>query len=547
MSCFSDEPYDFLVIGSGIAGLTFALGACRHGSVCVVSKASPEECNTLYAQGGIAAVTSEEDSFGSHIEDTLRAGAGLCHEEPVRLVVEGGPGAIQFLVDHGVPFSRRSAPDDGFELGREGGHSRRRVLHVADMTGRAIETHLLEAAAREENITLVPNHMAIDLLTASHHAMPGSERGERSDRCLGAYFLDVGSGRIHTVRARATLLATGGAGKVYLYTTNPDIATGDGVAMAYRAGCRVANLEFFQFHPTCLFHPHAKSFLVTEAVRGEGGILRRADGVAFMESYHPMKELAPRDVVARAIDQEMKERGDDCVFLDVTHKDPEFLMKRFPGVYSRCLELGIDMTREPIPVVPAAHYMCGGVTTDTDGRTDLPGLWAVGETTCTGVHGANRLASNSLLEGLVFAKRAVVSVLSWLKDQGNAPVPPVREWDSSGAVPSDETVVVSHSWDEIRRFMWNYVGIFRSETRLERALRRVEMTQEEIKDYYWKFVLTSDLIELRNLALVAQLIIQSALLRKESRGLHFSTTWPERDDGEWARDTILDPGGTAGG
>jgi len=529
------HQYDFLVIGSGLAGLNFALEASRHGTVAVVSKGALEESNTLYAQGGVAAVVTESDSFDLHVEDTLKAGAGLCHEEAVRTMVEGGPEAIQALVSLGADFTRRRGAGDRFDLGKEGGHSRRRIVHAADQTGREVERALLAAVRERSQVHLFPHHMTIDLLL---HSVATGE-GEGADRCLGAYVLDRASGEIHAFSAHCTVLATGGAGKVYLYTTNPDVATGDGVAMAYRAYCSVANLEFFQFHPTCLYHPHAKSFLISEAVRGEGGVLRNAAGDEFMKGYHPMRELAPRDVVARAIDQEMKESGEDCVFLDVTHKDPDFMRDRFPNIHARCLSLGVDMTKEPIPVVPAAHYMCGGVCTDLNGRTDLDGLFAVGEVTHTGVHGANRLASNSLLESLVFSRRAVGPAVEWARKQARDGWTEVAAWDTSGAVPSDESVVVSHSWDEIRRFMWNYVGIFRSETRLRRAMRRVELIREEIKDYYWKFIVTSDLLELRNILQVAELIVQSALARRESRGLHYNYSHPDRDDAGWARDTVL--------
>jgi L-aspartate oxidase len=526
---------DYLVIGTGISGLGFALRAASGGTVNVLSKEDPEETNTLYAQGGIAAAIAPKDSVDEHERDTLATGNGLCHPDAVRAMVEGGPAAIEELLDLGVPFTKATRGPMGLDLGQEGAHSRRRVVHAADMTGREVEEALLRTASGTEGVELFPDHFAIDLIRL---AKVTGVRGQ-GDRCLGAYVLDKTTGVIHTFLARVTVLATGGGGKVYLYTTNSDVATGDGVAMAYRAGCSVANMEFFQFHPTCLYHPHAKSFLISEAVRGEGGILRLPDGAPVMTGVHPMADLAPRDVVARTIDRHMKEGGHDCVFLDITHRDEKFIQARFPGIHARCKELGIDMAREPIPVVPAAHYQCGGVRTDLDGRTDLPGLYAVGEVSHTGAHGANRLASNSLLEGMVFSARAAAAAAgdgAEERDHEEASVPP---WDSSRAVPSDETVVVSHSWDEVRRFMWNYVGIFRSDTRLERALRRIEMIQGEIKDYYWRFIVTSDLLELRNLALVAELAVRCAMARKESRGLHYNTTHPDKDDEKWRADTVL--------
>jgi L-aspartate oxidase len=545
------KQFDYLVLGSGIAGLSFALKVAPRGRVAIVTKKDRAESNTNYAQGGIAAVTSKEDSFELHVRDTLTAGAGLCKENVVRTIVEEGPARIAELIELGMKFSERDAPDgDGgkhLDLGREGGHSKRRILHAKDVTGREIERALLNAAARQPNIQIFENHLAIDLITSQKlqqsgtgfqpvQRQAGSLHHSDMNRCLGAYVFDKQANRVWTFDAPVTVLATGGCGKVYLYTTNPDIATGDGVAMAYRAGAAVANMEFVQFHPTCLYHPQAKSFLISEAVRGEGGVLKSLDGVEFMDAYHPLKSLAPRDVVARAIDSEMKKSGAEHVWLDITHKPARFIIERFPNIYQTCLRYGIDITKEPIPVVPAAHYQCGGVVTNVDGETEIAGLYAVGEVACTGLHGANRLASNSLLEALVCAHRAAQRVTENSLPQTDFKIP---LWQSGDASNPDEMVVVSHNWDEIRRLMWDYVGIVRTNKRLARAQKRIANLQEEIHDYYWNFIVTSDLLELRNIATVAELIVRCALMRPESRGLHYNLDYPDANP-EWAqRDTVL--------
>ncbi len=524
---------DYLVLGSGIAGLSFALEAASHGKVLVATKRAADESNTNWAQGGIAAVLDPADSVEAHVQDTLTVGEGLCHEDIVRLCVTEGPAAVRQLDERfGTRFDHARSGE--LDLAREGGHSARRVAHAKDTTGKEIQRALLTAAQQHPNITILPGHMAVDLLQMQRYGGP--------EACFGAYLLDQQTNEVKTAVARATVLATGGAGKVYLYTTNPDIASGDGIAIAYRAGASVANMEFFQFHPTCLYHPAAKSFLISEALRGEGGILRLRSpdparpcaGESFMERYHAMKSLAPRDVVARAIDAELKRSGDDFVVLDMTHLDPVFIAERFPAIHARCMSLGIDMRKEGIPVVPAAHYSCGGVATDEWGRTSLANLYAVGEVAMTGLHGACRLASNSLLEGAVFGQRAA-------RDAKNVVAVRPRDvapWYAGAATDSNDAVVISQNWDEVRRLMWNYVGIVRSDRRLERARHRIELIRGEIREYYWNFKITSDLLELRNLALVAHLTIECARRRKESRGLHYTIDYPLKDE-RYRHDTLL--------
>jgi L-aspartate oxidase len=530
------KKFDFLVLGSGIAGLSFALKVAPFGRVAIVTKKSRAESNTNYAQGGIAAVTSKEDSVEMHVRDTLEAGAGLCHPEIVRVIIQEGPARIAELIELGMKFSERVHNGEReLDLGREGGHSKRRILHAKDVTGREIERALLNAVAARPNIEIFENHFAIDLIT-SQKVAGQLGRSQAGNRCLGAYVFNKNANLVETFEARSTLLATGGCGKVYLYTTNPDIATGDGVAMAYRAGATVANMEFVQFHPTCLFQPQAKSFLISEAVRGEGGVLKNIAGVEFMDKYHPLKSLAPRDIVARAIDTEMKKSGANHVLLDITTKPAAFIQERFPHIYATCLRYGLDITKEPIPVVPAAHYQCGGVLTNVDGLTDIAGLYAVGEAACTGLHGANRLASNSLLEALVCAHRAAEHLQTTPDPTLSVSIP---DWQSGSAQNVDELVVINHNWEEIRRMMWDYVGIVRTNKRLQRARSRIANLQEEIQEYYWDFIVNSDLLELRNIATVAELIIRSALLRPESRGLHFNLDYPNADPAWAQRDTLL--------
>jgi L-aspartate oxidase len=521
--------FDTLIIGSGLAGLTMALQIADTKRVCIVSKREVSDSASSWAQGGIAAVLNQEDSIEEHIQDTLVAGAGLCDVEITRLVATNARAAVEWLVDQGVEFTRE-ADNSGFHLTREGGHSQRRILHVADATGNAVQKTLAQRIREHKNITILENHIAVDLITSKK-----VDKKTKQNSCLGAYVLDKNTGSVETIAAQNTVLATGGAGKVYLYTTNPDVSTGDGIAMAWRAGCRVANMEFIQFHPTCLFHPHAKSFLISEVVRGEGGLLKLPDGTRFMPEHDARLELAPRDVVARAIDFEMKKRGLDCVYLDITHKPLAFIMEHFPNIYARCLELGIDISKQQIPVVPAAHYSCGGVMVDALGRTDIANLYAIGETACTGLHGANRLASNSLLECLVFARAAATHIL-----QANSHAPSsLPKWDESRVTDADEEVLITHTWDELRRFMWNYVGIVRTDKRLSRALHRIHMLRDEVQEFYSNFKISNDLIELRNLLQVAELIVQCAIARKESRGLHYSKDHPNLD--AEALPTVLEP------
>jgi L-aspartate oxidase len=524
-----------LVVGSGVAGLSFALQASQYADVIVASKREIDECNTRYAQGGIAAVLAPNDSFEQHISDTLIAGAGLCREDAVRTIVQEGPARIAALREIGVPFDQSSGDENSpLDLGREGGHSQRRIVHAADLTGKAVEIALVEACKQNPRIRMMPYHMGIDLITPSRF-------GAR-ERCVGAYLLAQNgtakdaNPKVITVQSDFTVLATGGAGKVYLYTTNPDVATGDGVAMAYRAGATIANMEFFQFHPTCLYHPAAKNFLISEALRGEGAILRLPDGTPFMQNYDERKDLAPRDIVARSIDAEMKRTGCDYVLLDITHKPADFLRNRFPNIYAQCKTFGFDLTSEPIPVVPTAHFMCGGVATDLDGRTSLPGLYAVGEVACTGLHGANRLASNSVLEGLVMGYRCAKHIET--KMSSRSPREPAPPWEPGRAVASDEAVVVAQNWDELRRAMWNYVGIVRTDKRLRRAANRIANLQDEIREYYWAHLVNRDLLELRNIATVAELIVACASVRRESRGLHYMLDAPNSVP-SMARDTLI--------
>ncbi len=535
---------DVLVIGGGLAGLSLALRLAPKASIALLAKADLPQGSSLYAQGGVAAVLNETDSYENHIQDTLKAGAGLCHADTVDFVVRHGPAAIRWLIDQGVPFTFETGADGlpHYHLTQEGGHSHRRVVHAADATGRAMETTLEALVRRNPAIHLYEHHIAVDLISRQKPRLTAAlATGSGEDnRCLGVYALDKTTGQVRVFSARYVVLATGGAAKVYRYTSNPDTSTGDGIAMAWRAGCRVANMEFVQFHPTCLYHPQAKSFLISEAVRGEGGRLLLPDGQPFMHHHDPRGELASRDVVARAIDYEMKRRGLDCVYLDISHKPADFIIAHFPNIHRRCLELGFDMTRQPLPVVPAAHYTCGGVITDLTGQTDLPGLYALGECAYTGLHGANRLASNSLLECVVFAEAAASAILAQL-ESAPAPATTLPPWDESRVSDADELVVISHNWDELRSFMWDYVGIVRTNKRLERARHRVQLLHGEIREYYSNFRINNDLVELRNLALVAELIIRSAELRKESRGLHYTRDYPGLDMSRSPQDTVLTP------
>ncbi len=529
------EKIDYLIIGTGLAGLAFALKVADTATVIMLTKTWADESNTRYAQGGIAAVWDKSDSAEEHIADTLQTGAGLCRREVVEAVVREGPRRVEEAIEYGVSFSRNTAGD--YDLGREGGHSRRRVLHAQDHTGAEFVRALLEKVRANPNIQIRERHMAVDLITDSWLARRKGQLPPFFSTAKGVYCMDLDSGSINVISARVVLLCTGGIGKVYLCTSNPDIASGDGLAMAWRAGARVANMEFIQFHPTCLYHPLAKNFLVTEAMRGEGGVLRLADGTPFMNRYDERRDLAPRDTVARAIDTELKRTGAECVYLDMTHKSKDFLSQRFPTVFTRCRELGIDVSTTPIPVVPAAHYLCGGVDVDQHGESSIRNLFVVGESACTGLHGANRLASNSLLEILVYAHRAAETSKARLGAISFAEhLPP---WDHGNATDSDEQVVITQNWDEIRRFMWNYVGLVRSTRRLKRARRRVNVVKEEIRHYYWDFKLSGDLLELRNLATVAGLIVESALRRQESRGLHYTLDFPESDP-RFLKPTVLE-------
>jgi L-aspartate oxidase len=532
-----EHTSDILVIGSGLAGLGYALKVADFARVNLITKKGLTETSTSKAQGGIAAVLGPDDRFEYHIQDTLTVGEGLSHPDIVELVVRQGPERIRELVEMGAHFDM--GKENGYDLGREGGHSHRRVIHAQDMTGAEVERILSEKVLAHPNIRVFEHHMGVDLITRQRLVRRGAVVANAEESCLGAYVLNTMTGEVDTFMAAITLLATGGVGKVYLYTSNPDIATGDGISMAYRAGTWIGNMEFVQFHPTCLYHPAAKNFLISEALRGEGAILIDQAGKAFMEKYHPLKDLAPRDTVARAIDLEMKKTGADCVYLDISHKPADFVKSRFPNIYHECQQFGIDITTEPIPVVPAAHYMCGGVATDAWGRTTISNLFAVGEVSMTGLHGANRLASNSLLEALVFSHQAAQVARETLPDLLTKPAATAPVWNPFGATDSEEAVVVSHNWDEIRRFMWNYVGIVRTDRRLLRAQHRIDLIQQEIQEYYWNFIITSDLLELRNIATVADLIIRMALRRKESRGLHYNLDYPQMDDENFHKDTVI--------
>ncbi len=527
------QKTDFLIIGSGIAGLSLALKLAELGEVLIVTKKKASEGATALAQGGIACVMSKDDSFELHVEDTLRAGDGLCRRETVELVVRQAPERIRELIELGVEFSRDPNDPTRLDLGLEGGHSRRRILHVEDHTGREIERVLLARVQEKANLRVLEGHLAVDLITTGKIG-----RKTEGNRILGAYIMEWATGKIETYLARVVILATGGAGKVYLYTSNPDTATGDGIALAVRAGARAANLEFVQFHPTCLYHPKAKNFLISEALRGEGARLLDPEGRPFMQKYHPRGELAPRDIVARAIDMELKRSGADHVWLDISHRPADFVKDRFPYIYETCLRFGIDITREPIPVVPAAHYLCGGILTNLYGETDIPGLLAVGECACTGLHGANRLASNSLLEALVFAHQASLRLREIWPEWRRLPLLEVPDWDPGGAVDMEEKVLISHNWDAIRRLMWNYVGLVRSLDRLELARRRLAFIAREVEDHYWRYLLTPEFVELRNLCQVARLIVISALKRHESRGVHYLKDFPEKDN-RYLKETLV--------
>ncbi len=528
----SHHTKNVIIVGGGIAGLSLALKLADHMPVTLLTKRGLLESNTLYAQGGIAAVLDPNDSIEQHVQDTLIAGDGLCDEATVRFTAKHGQQVIQELIQLSVPFTpcqaqdQQNCDDFPFHLTQEGGHSHRRIIHAADHTGHAIQLRLALKIRQHENILLLEHHTAVDLI-------------QRDGRCVGIYALNQATEEFSTLASSVVVLATGGAGKVYLYTSNPDLATGDGIAMAWRAGCRVANMEFMQFHPTVLFHPKERAFLISEAMRGEGGYLKRPDGTRFMLEYDERGELAPRDIVARAIDAEMKKIGCDHIWLDISHRDSDFIISHFPTIYKRCLGLGIDITKEPIPIVPATHYTCGGVMTDLQAKTDLPGLYAVGEVAYTGLHGANRLASNSLLEGLVFANAAFEDILTRYNNQQILPAPTLPDWDESQVQQSPEQILVAHDWDEIRRVMWDFVGIVRTQERLKRALRRILIIREEIEDFYAHYQLNTDFIELRNLALVAELIVRSALTRKESRGLHYILDYPNKLADATA--TVLDP------
>ncbi len=533
------DRYDVIILGSGIAGLSMALDLADRCRVLVLTKSVIDDSNTRWAQGGVAAVLGEQDSFADHVEDTLIAGAGLCRREVVEGIVAEGPAAIAEMLDRGVQLDRNA--DGTLKLTREGGHRARRIVHAADATGVAIEDALVAKVRAQGNVEVRERTIAVDLITRARMArgrgvgLPGG----RDDKVLGVYALDIAKGEVRALAAPIVVLATGGAGRCYQYTSNPDVATGDGVAMAYRAGARVANMEFFQFHPTALYHPERKNMLISEALRGEGGILRNAAGERFMPRYHELAELAPRDIVARAIDRELKTRGDASVYLDMTHLPPDYLVERFPTIFAACQDVEIDLRTQPIPVVPAAHYLCGGVLVDGHGRTNIHGLLAIGETSCTGLHGANRLASNSLLEAAVYARRAAKVATDLLDAGARSSLPDLQGWDSGEAGSPDERVLMNQAWDEIRRLMWNYVGIVRSNRRLERAKRRLELLYAEVREEYWRFLVSADVIELRNLVTVSRLIVGSALIRQESRGLHYSLDYPETDDENWQRDTVL--------